>query len=329
MRNEPTRLSRIARKVEAGWWQIKDVETGQINWDQPEKAGQLINAIPGSDEMEMLYNGDGPADVMGDAIKKIDGFYKEAWGRPPTIRELRGVANFVINGRERSGEYKASVIASKVAEDDIRTLIAYAVELKDELRHDKTAFSLKPWKGLVKITRKALIRAANKIYQKLVEPHLDEIYDDEIEEDAEAWCKSEDVDPCDPPREVLQGIVNDVKEELEPVMARRYFVSAFVKAAKAISPVTMAKTMYHAIKKHGIRVGIKVAVIILIGDGIIPILGGWIHPSLFAILHASPHTEIALAALAVSESIGKEEVLEWVTKYETMTGDDLVKGRII
>jgi hypothetical protein len=329
MRNSHIRLSRIARRVEAGWWQIKDVETGQIDWNQPDKAGQLINAIPGEDSTEELYNGDGPADVMGDALKKIDGMYQETWGRLPTMRELRGVSNFVLNGRERSGDYRASLIASRVAEDDVRTLIAYAVELKEELRHDKTAISLKPWKPMVKIIRKALIKAANKVYQKLVEPHLDEIYDDEIEEDAEAWCKKEKVDPCDPPRDILQGIVDDVKEELEPVMARRYFVTAFIKAAKTINPVNIVKTMYQAVKKHGLRVGMKVALIILIGDGIIPILGGWIHPSLFAILHASPHTEIALAALAVTEAIGKEEVLEWVQKYEQMTGDDLVKGKLI
>jgi hypothetical protein len=220
-------------------------------------------------------------------------------------------------------------IAVIVAEDDPRVLVAYAIELREELRHDKTAISLRPWNGFVKIIRKALIKAANKVYTKLVEPHLDEIYDDEIEEDAEAWCKQEKVDPCDPPREVLQDIVDDVKEELKPVMARRYFVTAFVKAAKTINPVNIVKTMYHAVKKHGLRVGMKVALIVLIGDGIIPILGGWLHPSLFAILHASPHTEIALAALAVHEAIGKEEVLEWVKKYETMTGDDLVRGKLI
>lgn len=229
----------------------------------------------------------------------------------------------------RSIHARLSRIASNVAEDDVRTLIAYAVELKGELRHDKTAISLRPWKGLVALTRKALIRSVNKIYQKLVEPYLDEIFDDEIEEDAEEWCRQEKVDPCDLPRDVLEDIVDDVKQELKPVMTRRYFTHAFVEAVKTINPVNIVKTMYKAFRKHGIRVGMKVALIVLIGDGIIPLLGGWLHPSLFAVLHASPHTEIALAALAVQEAMGKEEVLEWVNKYEQMTGEDLVKGKLI
>ena len=82
-----------------------------------------------------------------------------------------------------------------------------------------------------------------------------------------------------------------------------------------------------SVKRHGLKVGLKVALIILIGDGIIPVLGAALHPSLFAVLHASPHTEIALAAFAVTQSIKTEEVLEWVKMYEQMTGEDLVKGR--
>ncbi|MCK5016626.1 MAG: hypothetical protein KAS32_06070, partial [Candidatus Peribacteraceae bacterium] len=101
------RFARIARRVEAGWWKIKDVESGQIDWDQPEKEGGLINALPGSDDLEVLYNGDGPADVMDAAVDKITTLYQDAWSRGPTIRELRAVANFVINGRERGNGYKA------------------------------------------------------------------------------------------------------------------------------------------------------------------------------------------------------------------------------
>jgi hypothetical protein len=220
-------------------------------------------------------------------------------------------------------------MSTRVAEDDPRVLAIYAVELRKYLRQDKTAVSLTPWKPLVAIMRKALIRGANGIYKKLVEPHLDEIFDDEIEEDAEEWCKKQHMNPCDPPREVLLEIVEDVKEELEPVMTRRYFANAFVKAVKTLNPITIIKTCAVAFKKHGLKVGMKVAIIILIGDGILPILGGIIHPSLFAILHASPHTELALAALAVSTAIKKEEVLEWVERYERITGDDLVKGKLI
>jgi len=218
-------------------------------------------------------------------------------------------------------------IALRVAEDDPRVLVAYAAELREELRHGRVAVNLRPWKGFVSIIRKALIRSANEVYKRLVEPHLDEIYDDEIEEDAEEWCRQNKVNPCDPPKDVLVEIVEDVKDELEPVMTKRYFIHAFVDAVKTINPVNIVKTAYKAIKKHGLKVGLKVAAIILLGDGIIPVLGGMIHPSLFAILHASPHTELALAALAITEAIGKAEVAEWVQRYEAVTGDDLVKGR--
>ena len=112
-----TRIQRIARRVEAGWWKIKDVDTGQIDWNQPDKATGLINAIPSSDDTDTLYNGDGPADVMGQAIKDIATLYREAWDRDPTIRELRAVANFVINGREFGGDYKACLIAASAEED--------------------------------------------------------------------------------------------------------------------------------------------------------------------------------------------------------------------
>jgi hypothetical protein len=41
----------------------------------------------------------------------------------------------------------------------------------------------------------------------------------------------------------------------------------------------------------------------------------------------TPHTEIAIAALAVSEGMEKDELLEWVEYYEKTTGEDLVKGK--
>jgi len=90
---------KILRKV-AGWWKIKDVESGQIDWNQPDKKG-LINAIPGQDESKKLYNGDGPADVMGGAFKEIEKQYKEAWGREPTSEEVQAVFNFCFNGWKR------------------------------------------------------------------------------------------------------------------------------------------------------------------------------------------------------------------------------------
>lgn len=81
-----------------GWWKIKDVESGQIDWCSPRESGQLINAVPGQDSKDLLYNGDGPADVMGVALVKIFGLYEEAWQRSPSKEELRACFNFVVNG---------------------------------------------------------------------------------------------------------------------------------------------------------------------------------------------------------------------------------------
>lgn len=89
----------------AGWWKIDSVEKGQIDWDQPDKNG-LINAIPGQDTTKKLYNGDGPADIMGNAIDSITSEYHEAWGRNPEPEELQAVFNFCFNGwkRQRDNE---------------------------------------------------------------------------------------------------------------------------------------------------------------------------------------------------------------------------------
>jgi hypothetical protein len=210
---------------------------------------------------------------------------------------------------------------------EVELLLVAADEVRREMATSKTAANFRLLKPLGLLIRRAFIKSANIIYKKLVEPHLDEIYDDEIEEDALAWCKKEEVDPCDPPREVLVDIVDDVKDELDKSLSQRYFVSAFKKAVQTINPVNIVKAAYFAIKNHGLKVGLKVAAIIILGDIIIPILGGMIHPSLFAILHATPHTEIGIAVLAVTEAVKTQEALAWVRKYEKMTGDDLVKEK--
>lgn len=49
-----------------GWWKCN--EHGGIDWDAP-KHGNLINAVPGRDTIENLYNGDVPADAMLQADK--------------------------------------------------------------------------------------------------------------------------------------------------------------------------------------------------------------------------------------------------------------------
>ena len=83
----------------AGWWEIDSVDTGQIEWDQPEKKekGGLINAIPGSDDKHDLYNGDGPADKFGFCIDDIIEEYEATWNRKPTMKEIQAAFNFVYN----------------------------------------------------------------------------------------------------------------------------------------------------------------------------------------------------------------------------------------
>ena len=84
----------------AGWWQIKDVDSGQIKWDQADKKDGLINALPNQDDKNKLYNGDAPADIMGAAFKDIIGQYEENWDRKPTLRELQSVFNFCFNAAD-------------------------------------------------------------------------------------------------------------------------------------------------------------------------------------------------------------------------------------
>lgn len=78
-----------------GWWET-DVKTGRVKEKQNKKG--LINAIPGKDDSEKLYNGDRPADEMGKCLDKIYETYVRAWGREPYLEEIRAVFNFVFNG---------------------------------------------------------------------------------------------------------------------------------------------------------------------------------------------------------------------------------------
>ena len=85
-----------------GWWKIKNVETGQIDFDHKRSTGhQLVNAIPGEEVEDALYNGDGPAYLMGAALRKISYQYESAWKRPAKKEELLAVFNFCCNGMFR------------------------------------------------------------------------------------------------------------------------------------------------------------------------------------------------------------------------------------
>ena len=85
-----------------GWWKIKDVKTGQVDFDHKcPTNSQFANAVPGHEECDSVYNGDGPADLMGPILRKISVLYEEAWGRPADKIELEAVFNFCCNGMFR------------------------------------------------------------------------------------------------------------------------------------------------------------------------------------------------------------------------------------
>ena len=85
-----------------GWWKVKDIETGQIDFGHKCPTNpQFTNAVPGQEAVDSMYNGDGPADLMGLVLRKIDGQYKDAWKRSAKKEELLAVFNFCCNGMFR------------------------------------------------------------------------------------------------------------------------------------------------------------------------------------------------------------------------------------
>ena len=86
-----------------GWWKVTDVATGQISCDLPsghpgKDTDSPVNAVPGRDSPDDYYNGDGPADALGAAMKSIDKQFLEQWGRLPFPPEMRACLNFCFNG---------------------------------------------------------------------------------------------------------------------------------------------------------------------------------------------------------------------------------------
>ena len=85
-----------------GWWKIKDVESGQVDFDHEcPTNSQFTNAVPGHETEDFLYNGDGPAGLMGATLRKISVLYEAAWKRPAKKDELTAVFNFCCNGMFR------------------------------------------------------------------------------------------------------------------------------------------------------------------------------------------------------------------------------------
>ena len=68
-----------------------------------------VNQIPGTASPEQLLCGDGPADIMDNAIIAIAKEFQDAWGRGPRQEELRAILNFCSNPDEfydRRGYWK-------------------------------------------------------------------------------------------------------------------------------------------------------------------------------------------------------------------------------
>ena len=65
------------------WWTPTTVASGQPD-TRPEDA---------------VLIGNEPADVMGDALDKINGIYESKWGRPPQKDEGVALFNFVYKAR--------------------------------------------------------------------------------------------------------------------------------------------------------------------------------------------------------------------------------------
>jgi len=85
-----------------GWWKIDSVEDGSIDLlHECPTNPELVNAVPGKETEDAEYNGDGPADLMGPVLRKIDEQYRDAWKRPAKPDELRAVFNFCLKGMFR------------------------------------------------------------------------------------------------------------------------------------------------------------------------------------------------------------------------------------
>jgi hypothetical protein len=67
-----------------GWWSISDRDGG-LSWGQKDSG---------------MYNGDGPADILGPAVEKVIKEYEQAWGRKPYMAELRAAVAFVAGSHD-------------------------------------------------------------------------------------------------------------------------------------------------------------------------------------------------------------------------------------
>lgn len=71
-----------------GWWSITDDRAGIsfLSGEPEEKTG--------------MHMGDGPADIMGEAVNEIVELYKQSFQRKPYMRELIAAVEFVAGSHE-------------------------------------------------------------------------------------------------------------------------------------------------------------------------------------------------------------------------------------
>lgn len=94
-----------------GWW-IAD-ENGQILEMNLRKQGMVVTKKYLDDLPDKYLNGDGPADILGDALEAVVGEYVEDFDRPPSLEELDRAWRFVT-GPYRRGQRKISDLVKQI-----------------------------------------------------------------------------------------------------------------------------------------------------------------------------------------------------------------------
>src|SRR4051812_3735691 len=90
-----------------GWWKINSPDRGGI--DRAHATGsKLLNAVPGRHTPENHYNGDGPADAMGNAV---DGVLKVRGVAPPGPGPVDSVAG--VSREELLGLFLAREVPAR------------------------------------------------------------------------------------------------------------------------------------------------------------------------------------------------------------------------
>lgn len=140
-----------------GWWGIKD-----------ENEYHLLSGW--SETGTELAIGDGPADVMDNALNEIAGLYQEEFEREPTSTELKAVFNFCMGGREavkEEEEARQEIVLTQVmkamvmnaleeqgviVEEPIEREVKRVVETYDETEHSSLVYA----RGHLELARKFL-----------------------------------------------------------------------------------------------------------------------------------------------------------------------------